>query len=104
MLALGVLLWGLGDGEACRVIVSLNESLRSCLTCAFNRPRLRRRRVNRTWWKRLAELLGLVGVLKDESVKEAVASDLELGLVLDRALLYPRSCRKINRQLSSSRN
>ena len=36
---------------------------------------------NRTWGKGLLELLGLVGVLQDESVDVTAASDLELDVV-----------------------
>lgn len=43
-----------------------------------------------TWRKRLLQLLGLVVVLEDKGVQVAVASDLELGLVLDARLLDAR--------------
>lgn len=42
--------------------------------------------------KGLLELLGLVGVLEDESVEVAVAADLELGLAVLLVLLDARSC------------
>lgn len=42
--------------------------------------------------KRLLELLGLLGVLEDESVQVARAADLELGLLGGAALLYPGRC------------
>lgn len=41
----------------------------------------------RTRGKRLLELVGLVGVLEDESVEVAVASDLEFDLVALARLL-----------------
>lgn len=49
---------------------------------------------HRTWGKALLELLGLLGILKDEGVEVSVASDLELDLVGLGALLYPGSCYK----------
>lgn len=43
----------------------------------------------RTRRKRLLKLLGLVGVLEDESVEVALASDLELDLVGGAVALDP---------------
>lgn len=57
---------------------------------------LRGRRRGRTGRKRLLQLLGLVVVLEHESVQVAVASDLELGLVRDARLLYPRGWRMVS--------
>lgn len=54
----------------------------------------------RTRRKRLLELLGLVGVLKDKGVDEALASDLELDVAGLLVLLYARSC-IMRQQLSS---
>lgn len=52
----------------------------------------RKNEKRRTRGKRLLELLGLLGVLEDESVEVAVAADLELGLAGRRALLDAGSC------------
>lgn len=49
-----------------------------------------------TWRERLPQLLGLVGVLKDEGVEVGLAADLELDLAGSAALLDARSCRKYN--------
>lgn len=38
----------------------------------------------------MSKFVGLVGVLDDESVEVTLASDLELGLVLDLVLLDAR--------------
>lgn len=43
-----------------------------------------------TWRKGLLQLLSLVVVLEHKSVQVTVASDLELGLVRNARLLYPR--------------
>lgn len=44
------------------------------------------------------ELLGLLGVLDGEGVEEALAPDLELGLVVLLVALDHRSCRKVSCQ------
>lgn len=46
----------------------------------------------RTRGKALLELLGLVGILKDKGVDEALASDLELDVVGLGVLLYAGGC------------
>lgn len=84
VLALGVLLWGLGDGETCSLIRSVYTS-----HCMSRHP------CRLTWRKRLLQLLSLVVVLEDKGVEVAVASDLELGLVGSARLLYPRGCENI---------
>jgi hypothetical protein len=43
----------------------------------------------RTRRQALLQLVGLVGILQDEGVQEAVAADLELGLVGRAAALDP---------------
>ena len=50
----------------------------------------------RTWRKRLLQLLSAVGVLEDEGVQVLLASDLELDLVVLLVLLYPRSCHSLH--------
>lgn len=48
------------------------------------------------WWKRLLELLCLLGVIDDEGVEVSRASDLELGLGLTSwldGLLYSSGCK-----------
>lgn len=47
----------------------------------------------RTRGKRLLELLGLVGVLQNQGVDEALASDLELDVAGLLVLLYACSCK-----------
>lgn len=51
---------------------------------------------SRTRGKRLLELLGLVGILEDESVDEARCADLELDVVGLLVLLYAGGCSTIS--------
>lgn len=48
--------------------------------------------VRRTRGKALLELVGLVGVLEDKGVQEALAADLELDLLGLAVLLDPGGC------------
>lgn len=50
--------------------------------------------LQRTWGQALLELVGLVGVLQDKGVDEAVASDLELDLLGRTVALDAGSCKK----------
>lgn len=49
--------------------------------------------VRRTRGKALLELVGLLGVLEDKGVQEALAADLELDLLVLAVLLDPGGCR-----------
>jgi hypothetical protein len=75
------------------------DDLQSCLFVSITFHSLARIRhqgdVNRTRRKALLELVGLVGVLKDKSVQESVAADLELGLAGLAVTLDPGGCSRI---------
>lgn len=49
--------------------------------------------VRRTRGKALLELVGLVGVLEDKGVQEALTADLELGLLVLTVALDPGGCK-----------
>ena len=53
-----------------------------------------KRESERTRRQTLLQLIGLVGVLEDKGVEEAVASDLELDVVGLCAALYPAGCER----------
>lgn len=55
------------------------------------------RKGKRTWGQALLKLIGLVGVLQDEGVDEAVAADLELDLLGLAVALDAGGCNKIIR-------
>ena len=65
-LALLVLLWSIGDGQAWYVLV-FDSILQEVWKAAW-----------RTWWEGLLELVGLLGILEDKGVKVTLAADLEL--------------------------
>lgn len=54
----------------------------------------------RTWGQALLELVGLVGVLQDKGVDEAVASNLELDLLGRAVALDAGSCKRENQTVS----
>lgn len=92
VLALLVLLANFGDVQACGILL-------------VSAPYMWLMAVegDRTRGQGLLELLGLVGVLDDESVQAGRASDLELGRVVGLALLYARSYNILVRFEVSSR-
>lgn len=51
-----------------------------------------RSKSERTWGQALLQLVGLVGILQDESVDEALAADLELDLLGLAVTLDPGGC------------
>lgn len=99
---LGLGSWDVGDGESCKkiqplainytVVASVSSTVLPATqpSSSSTSPPNSDRNVagNRTWWERLLELLGLLSILEDEGVEVSVASDLELDLVLGRALLF----------------
>lgn len=84
VLALGVLLWCISDGEPCSV-GTISLCVHSIDDCYQERKRPTR-------WKRVLQLVCLVGILENEGVEVSLAADLELDLVGASSLLDARGC------------
>jgi hypothetical protein len=104
-LSLCVLLWGVGDGKTYKQSQSSSFGIRRSSSGAMSsfQGSLKKKKVglrvgyNRinlgehTRWQRLLQLLGLLGILQDKSVKVSLAADLELDLRRLLVLLYASS-------------
>jgi hypothetical protein len=71
---------------------SSNQILKSASSCSGVTPW----RGRHTGWKRLLQLLGLLGILQDKSVQVSLAADLELDVGGLLAALYASSCFSIS--------